>query len=343
MSLVQWLSKISVYIKKYHDKIGEDASKAIKHVLIKYLRDVRTTKGDTTVNGAASSGVTADMEEKQAGDEEDEEMAAAAAEEVSIEAKEVVETISAHFGMPIVVVPCKSDSILPDDGPSLKRARDLQVQMRSICVDIGAALCFTSATEETNCALLRKYLTHRLCPEGVPMDLAIEDKVEQTFYPAGFDTEEMIMISAGSKGLFGTDNLFKAKLKHLLEHPEEISKKDGDNGDDSTAAGGVDALVAGSASVDGIELGITELEPEQEWLSRLHEFISKVSAAGGTAAKVEETNLVAAPNSPMVDSGRDGKILGPRKPAVRPTPASGEKKNVGDFFKNLLESGPAKK
>jgi hypothetical protein len=60
----------------------------------------------------------------------------------------------------------------------MKQARELQGRLRSICLEVGAALVFTSAgaKDQTNCAALKKYLLHRLYPEQVSTELALEVK-----------------------------------------------------------------------------------------------------------------------------------------------------------------------
>ncbi len=156
-SLVNWLSRISIYIKDYHKKLDPEASFQMKETLVKYLHEVRKKKGENVERAPTEE--EAELEE---------------AEPAVPFPKEIYDMIHEHFGLPIIVVACKSDSIIPDDGPSIKRARDIQVQVRSICLDIGAALVFTSSAQETNCEKLKKYVFHRLVPEGIPMHLEIE-------------------------------------------------------------------------------------------------------------------------------------------------------------------------
>jgi chlorite dismutase len=85
---------------------------------------------------------------------------------------------SEYFGVPIIVVGTKADTLIADTAPSMKQARELQGRLRSICLEVGAALVFTSAgaKDQTNCAALKKYLLHRLYPEQVSAELALEVK-----------------------------------------------------------------------------------------------------------------------------------------------------------------------
>lgn len=79
------------------------------------------------------------------------------------------------IGYPIVVVGCKCDAIKANDLSSIKTMKEIQGQLRSICLQFAASLVFTSATENVNCSRLRKYMVHCLHPETMPQnDLGIE-------------------------------------------------------------------------------------------------------------------------------------------------------------------------
>jgi hypothetical protein len=85
-----------------------------------------------------------------------------------------------------------------------------------------------------------------------------------TFYPAGFDNEQLITVAAGDKGVFGIDNPFKARLMKYLANPSVLLGEEAELAAEASAA---------SASLEVNSL--MELESEQEWLSKLHDFINK--------------------------------------------------------------------
>lgn len=75
------------------------------------------------------------------------------------------------FKIPLVVVATKSDVIRTDDAIAAKAAKDLQGKLRSICLEVGATLVYTSAVDKdsmVNCGTLQRYLLHRLYHDTVP-------------------------------------------------------------------------------------------------------------------------------------------------------------------------------
>lgn len=105
-----------------------------------------------------------------------------------------------NYGVPIIVVGCKSDCLTVKDLAELRRNEEAQRDIRHICsrgklyramlymlyilynrllhgvlcLLVGASLVYTSASNGQNCKVLKKYLLHRLYSELVPMKLAIE-------------------------------------------------------------------------------------------------------------------------------------------------------------------------
>lgn len=150
-SLHNWLQRISAYITKYHSDIGADESRNIKTSLLNYLSRARSTKGSV---------------EKSTSDESSE------SDAPDIESNFILE----HFGLPIIVVGTKVDTVPVDSSADMKRAKDVQGRIRSICLEAGAALIYTAAEGQltTNCAELKKYLIHRLYPDQIGTELSLE-------------------------------------------------------------------------------------------------------------------------------------------------------------------------
>lgn len=154
-ALKNWLPRISRYIRSYHESIDSQQSKAIKAALSEYLSTARLNKGEV-VNLASS-------EQKDG----------ATTESLDFSVDQY-DFILENFGLPIIVVGCKLDMMTPEQGTPAKFAREVQGAIRSICLDIGAALIYTSAMEDLNCIELRKYMLHRFYPDKIAADLSIQ-------------------------------------------------------------------------------------------------------------------------------------------------------------------------
>lgn len=80
----------------------------------------------------------------------------------------------ADLGLSVIIVACKSDLVKVDDAVSLKRAKAIQGQLRSIALHIGAGVVFVSAATDTNNSRLKRYIINRLYPESVSDERGIE-------------------------------------------------------------------------------------------------------------------------------------------------------------------------
>src|SRR5690349_13433908 len=135
----KWLIKLAIFNRAYHQRLSSDASYCMKQSAMHYLKHARQCKGDIIKAQSSTATIHHDFADKQ-------------------------DLISENFSIPMVVVGTKSDSINVSDGAAMKKARDLQCQLRTICLEIGAALVYTSTVNETNCTQLKKYVMHRLYP-----------------------------------------------------------------------------------------------------------------------------------------------------------------------------------
>ena len=105
---------------------------------------------------------------------------------------------STYEGVPLIVVPCKSDEI--NDWPAKLNFEDAHIDyvkahLRKICLACGAGLVYTSAKQDTNIDKLRTYLLSRMVPGKSPPALNDEESAldqTATFVPAGTDTVKKI-------------------------------------------------------------------------------------------------------------------------------------------------------
>ncbi len=159
-SLTKWLIDISLYIKQHNSSLSQLASQLQRHSAISYLKSARSSKGALSKVSTAEDLALADL-----GDE-------------------AFDFIGDHFSLPVVVVGTKSDLVASSDGLAIKRAREVQGQLRQLCLETGAALVYTSTTSNLNCAQLKTYIGHRLYPESVPAELAMEVRLSMFRAPS---------------------------------------------------------------------------------------------------------------------------------------------------------------
>jgi len=179
--LKSWLHTVHSFIKERHeqskstgvsvsvDHSGDKSDSTSRH-LVTYLKQIRLHKGDvrSILSTQTVSPSTVDSDA------------------ISDELKFIVE----HFNIPIIVIGCHSEHIVLDSNASIRKHRELQGSLRSICMDIGASLVYTgatpihpiqsTATSTSNHNVLRRYIIHRLYPELVPMELSIDVSLYKT-------------------------------------------------------------------------------------------------------------------------------------------------------------------
>lgn len=236
--------------------------------------------------------------------------------EAKKEDKEKFEFISKFYGLPLIVVGCKSDLISMEDAASIREARELQGHLRALCLEVGAALIYTTTEADLNpeaeklCNMLRlkKYIEHRLYPENLLLqhqqkELVLEDTVNETFIPGGYDTTDLIKYSTG------------VEEKDNFRQEFDESK--------------IESIVDTSDHMDVKEPETVEIETEQEWLTNLYSFVTTVS--GGAVVSEEKTD--------SIDKVKDDSLSKKRQGTFNKVANSD---NVGDFFKNLLQQ-PHKK
>lgn len=175
--LKTWLLKVHAFLKDRHEQTkSNEASVSVdssgdkesnSRQLVTYLKHIRLHKGDmrsvfNTQTALSSPSVDGDV--------------------ISDELRFILD----HFNIPIIVIGCHSEHIMLDSNASIRKHRELQGSLRSICMDIGAALIYTGSPsihptlQSTAIAnsngnnVLRRYIVHRLYPELVPMELSID-------------------------------------------------------------------------------------------------------------------------------------------------------------------------
>jgi dynein light intermediate chain 1 len=144
-SLKRWLFEIESYSKAYHATIGHDITEDLKLQLKSYIQNARNrnSSSDNLDENQSSHGTN--------------------------------EGLLHNWGVPIIIVGCKSDYLTSkEEKISTKKSKDLQGQLRSMCMQLGAGLIYSSAVNDINCNLLKKYILHRLYPEHISMDLELE-------------------------------------------------------------------------------------------------------------------------------------------------------------------------
>lgn len=187
-----------------------------------------------------------------------------------------------------------------------------------------------------------------------------QDRLEVTFIPSGFDTIDLINIQCGLK-LVSREyaKSFILDLTKANQSLTTLALKPNDEASNSNSSS-----------------EFKELESEQQWLDGLSQFISQLSLNGASSstnlattgsmklnssslslnalesqsftssdANTNITNIISSTNTNTVT--KEGALLNdPNKPpppvvsrraSVRSSSIATEKKDVGDFFKNLLK------
>jgi hypothetical protein len=150
-SLVDWLQRVHAYTKRYHDSTAPAQSAASKQALLQYVKTARIKKGRAAKETEEAEPVLDDLSSEDLFLQDD-------------------------FAAPIVVVGNKADTVVADTSAAMKQAREQQGRIRSICLEVGAALVYTSTTSAVagNTAALKNYITHRLYPDQISMELSLE-------------------------------------------------------------------------------------------------------------------------------------------------------------------------
>lgn len=191
------------------------------------------------------------------------------------------------FGFPIVVIANKCDLLMNDkeDFQTIQRLKVFQGQLRYICLQAGASFICTALNRDIGISKLRKYIQHRLYPEMLVMDLALEDGTDNAFIPTGFDSPELISISTGFNPL---DNNISADLDLEAAYIDEI------------------ALEFATSNAAPVSVQV-ELESEKDWLNSLQSFVNQVTASTSNPASSSGLqNLPRANSEYNIQSSNEG-------------------------------------
>ncbi len=116
------------------------------------------------------------------------------------------------FNVPIIVIAGKCDTI--NGGASaeaadvsvetLRRHQELQGQLRSLCLEVGAALIYTATQgdkSKRNISTLKYYIAQKFFPDTTKIvpPLSIIDGTDCVFIPNGFDSNQLIASATGYK------------------------------------------------------------------------------------------------------------------------------------------------
>ena len=256
----------------------------------------------------------------------------------------------ANIDAQLCAVVCKAEFIQSGDLGTMKSFKSLQGSLRSICLEYGAALIYTSVNADLNCVKLQKYILHALYKDEmkINMNVEIEEGIGNAFVPTALDSPERIFAATGIKL---NDVLEKYNETAHISMFEKLSLNDSSNEKkDST----------GDVAIKEIE---QSLESEQDWLSRLKKFVafaeatstdvgagSSNSANGSKSVSrsgSENTLSAAMEKTSLGDKTTTEKVT-EKKKAIPTRRSTRNATNTGngdptDFFKNLLTEAKPKK
>jgi hypothetical protein len=150
-SLKKWLQLISGHLLSYYQSLGEVELAAQRKRHLHYLATARVQK---PVDSVADEGDIDGI--------------------VNAAALVNFQLTRDHFFVPVVVVGCRTELLNVSDTVTMRSLRELQARLRFICLEVGAALLFSSQEWSRTSSVLRDYVVHRLFHEKIRMSLAIE-------------------------------------------------------------------------------------------------------------------------------------------------------------------------
>ncbi|CAO4374430.1 unnamed protein product [Caenorhabditis nigoni] len=101
-------------------------------------------------------------------------------------------TLIENCGVTFMVVITKSDLVLGKEFTDAQFAK-ISIQLRKLCLSLGATLIFTSTKESKNIQLLQKYIVHRSFGTAFTSAAQVIER-DSIFVPAGWDGEKKIDI-----------------------------------------------------------------------------------------------------------------------------------------------------
>jgi hypothetical protein len=250
------------------------------------------------------------------------------------------------FNTPLVVVGTKSDQIRVDNIDSLKRAKSIQGQLRSVCLQNNACLVYTASPcdgDVINAAAVKEHLARQLSFDSSVIDnnrdFQIKEGTNDASIPVGCDSFDLIRASTDVDG--------QDFLKSLESTQFDVS---------SSAEAGSDGVVVGApqAAEKILEAAVVLETEEREWFKQLKKSTTQSkSALGESELSVDATVGSAGTGHDMggdltsnSTQQRRASVTGGLPSVGRKTGGeekSGSNEAVRGFFENLLTSNAPKK
>eukprot|EP01041_Mallomonas_annulata_P007060 gene7060-14364_t len=238
-----------------------------------------------------------------------------------------------NLGVPIVIIGCNSECLQVEDINGMKRAKDLQGELRCICMEVGAALLYASSQKDSDCSRIQKYLLHRLYPETVSIPMQIHDGLNDVFIPAGLETTHLIRIA--------TDINPSIIPSVRFDNEEQLPLMKSSTVNDNSSS----TSTTSPPLPPSTDTSMVELEDEQVWLASLQTYIEQVVASAVPIGKQTSSTNLDMKTNPITDT----RTTKPRA-AARPPAQGGDHSNLPteelkNFFENLLTNNnpPPKK
>jgi hypothetical protein len=265
-----------------------------------------------------------------------------------------------NLGVPIVVACCKSDcyEALERDFDFGDAAFELiERALRTVCLEYGAALCYTSAARATNCAELLALVRAGLASAAAAAATA---KAEPSAGLAAFaalqppplaDAKERVCIP------FGFDSLAKINVGHAADSAALLDRFA------DALPSNRRALLSHGSSVDAT----VAADSDAEFVARMRALCDAdptapagapaLAAGGGAGAGAPATpsNAAAAAASAVLTSTPSAVPAGLSTPVSKPSPKTaaaaaatvnvsdkGEREVLSDFFNSLMAKTPTK-
>lgn len=205
----------------------------------------------------------------------------------------------------MAVVGCKvgEENAKTDTFEGQELLMEVQQRLRSLCLEMGAALAFVNAVDGTNCELLLRYILQQLHPTSFAFDITA--RVDAcTFIPVGWDSPALIE-SLGTKSRHEESTNMNRNVGVVHDKRRE--------------------------SVQDIDT----IEPEDVWLKELSRLSNLNVPTPRIGSSATSGTFTANLQSPGVTGGTSTSTFSGSSTADG-SPAPADKKNIRNFFEGLM-------
>lgn len=246
-------------------------------------------------------------------------------------------TLARNLGVPIIVAGCKADCFdaLERDFDFTDAAFEhVERALRTVCLEYGAALCYTSAARNSNCAELLALVRAALASAADAATAAaplqpppLADAKERVCIPFGFDSLAKISVGLGAVDAAALDRFADA-----LPPNRRALHAQGDS---------VDAAVAAESDADFVARmrAVCDADPTTPAAATATPSAAAAAAAAATPSATLSSTPSAVPAGLTTPAAKASPL---KTPTAAAASDKGEREVLSDFFNSLMTKTPTK-